>query len=99
MVNDLLYERMMDGPPPGVLEQFYRSTYDHDFDGPIQRSKFNLFVGENMEHVLIEISHSRKSRVTRISAEKMETIVRGKKLTDPNLFPILLVLSNRLLKL
>ena len=58
-----------------------------------------MFAGEEKEHILVEISHSRRSRVTKFAAGKREEIVRGKNLHNQSLFPINMALPGLGLKL
>ena len=62
-------------------------------------TSFFLHAGENQEDLLVKMEHNKKIRLTRMVSGKSETKVRGKKIDDPNLYPVSLVIHERGLKL
>ena len=62
-----------------------RSQVYHDWEGSEKKTTCVIFVDGEKEELVI--SHNMKTRVTSIRLGKTETKVRGKKLTDKELFP------------
>ena len=89
-LNEVDFDFMLTGPLPEQPEEILRSKIYNNFnDGHMSKTQFNFYSGEDQELVKIEVSYSRKLKLLKIAADKRERIVRGKKLTDPSLFPII----------
>ena len=74
-----------------------RSEIEASLDGHKKVMKFPLIVeGERM---MIIISHETKTRFTKLSIGKFITTTKGKKLSDPELWPLALVISDKNLKI
>ena len=96
VVANELFDQMLDGPVDDDLQQdIYRTTQEHDFESRIKRSVFKVALGETNEEVPIVVTFNEKLRHFLIQIDKMKMQVRGKKLTDPKLFPVMMVHNRR----
>ena len=72
---------------------------ESDFNGHNKSTVFKMYVGDDKELLSVSINHNCKNNVTRFTADKRTEITKGKKLTNPILFPLTLILPARGLKL
>jgi len=62
-------------------------------------TSFFLHTGENRDELEVVMEHNCKLLVTRLSTGKYKEVSRGKKMKNPDLYPILLVIHELGLKL
>ena len=96
MVEGEPFELMLDDPlddeeQDGRNQDLYRTTQDHDFASKIKRSIFNVALGEANEEEAIIVTYNEKIRRFESQIDKIKTIVKGKKLSDPGLFPVTII--------
>ena len=64
-----------------------------EWEGSIKMTTYEIFIEGEKEQLII--SHNMKTKVTTIRLGKSDVKVRGKKLTDKELFPITLIYNEK----
>ena len=95
IINNQVFEQMLDGPISTEHHEIYRTSEDHDFSGRIKRSIFRVALGDTNEEVPIVATFEEKVKRFTLAVDKAKEVAKGKKLNDSRLFPVSMVHGRR----